>query len=109
MSNKSYKEIDKTRKDPKKSELTQFVLGTILEVAFANVGLSEDNIAVLWKEIITDKNAKASDRLRASENLIALLGPKAKRQMDLNIDGDFSDALSKFEKRKAIKELDEEE
>lgn len=86
-------------KELKKSQLTQFVLKEAIEKCFERVGLSEQTIAKLWMDIIESPTAKEADKLRASENLMALLGPKAKKQLDIDVEGDLSGVLGKFEKR----------
>ena len=82
-----------------KSDLLQFVLLTTIEKAFKDVGLSENSIAQLYHEVITNTGARDSDRLRVAESMIALLGPKAKKDIHVDIEGDLSSVLNKFEQR----------
>jgi len=98
--NEKHDAQDATVPTIKKSQLTQFVIMTAIEECFRNVGLTENTIAKVWMDIIKDKNAKNSDKLRATENLVALLGVKAKQNTSIEVDGDISNIFTKFSERK---------
>ena len=82
-----------------KSEMTQFVIKTAMELVLRAKGLDENKLVGLFLKIIDDDKARNSDKLRAAENIIQLMGVKAKHNIDVTSDGDLSELLSKGKKR----------